>query len=48
MAGLRAYFNDMSCKLQTVDFSNDLDTSDSYILLKYIVFILEIMQMQGF
>lgn len=23
----------MSCKLQTVDFANDLDTSDSYILL---------------
>lgn len=48
MTGLHAYFNDMSCKLQTVDFANDLDASDSYILLKYIVFILENMQMQGF
>lgn len=38
----------MSWKLQTVDFANDLDMSDSYILLKYIVFILENMQMQGF
>lgn len=48
MTGLHAYFNDMSCKLQTVDFANDLDASDSYILLKYIVFILENMQMQGY
>lgn len=50
VTGLHAYFNDMSWKLQTVDFANDLDMSDSYILLtgKYIVFILENMQMQGF
>lgn len=47
VTGLHAYFNDMSWKLQTVDFANDLDMSDSYILLKYIVFILENMQMHA-